>query len=83
MSEPPIKPLDPPMVPIGLIGTLLWGVIGLALLPFRDELAARGHAAWPRVCLAGFLIGAFGTGLMLVRERHRRRAAARLSSSDR
>jgi Protein of unknown function (DUF2530) len=76
----PIKPLDPPMVLIGVAGTAIWGVVGLVLLAFRDRLAAHGHAAWPQICLAGFLIGLAGTGLMLVREANRRRRAANLAS---
>ena len=71
----PIKPLDPPMVPIAIAGTLAWGVVGLVLLAFRDQLDAHGHAVWPQICLAGFLIGLFGTALMLVREANRRRRA--------
>lgn len=65
------------MVPIAIAGTLTWGVVGLVLLAFRDRLAAHGHAVWPQICLAGFLIGVFGTGLMLLREAHRRRATHR------
>jgi hypothetical protein len=73
---PPIKPLDPPMVPIAVVGTAIWGVAWLVSLALRDRLAAQGHAVWPQICLAGFLIGVFGIGLMLVREVYRRRRGA-------
>lgn len=59
-------PLDPPMVPFAVIGTLVWAVVGLALL------AADAPVEWRRICLAGFLLGLPGIGLMALRDRRRR-----------
>lgn len=62
------------MVPVALAGTVLWAVAGLVVL------AADGPAGWLRICLAGFLLGIPGLGIML---RHDRRRARRQAGRDR
>ena len=42
------------------VGTALWGLAFLALLPFRDDLAADGRERWLWTCLAGFGLGLYG-----------------------
>src|SRR5690606_12797958 len=64
-SQP--APLDPPMVPLMVAGTVIWAVIGLGLL------AAAAPSAHLRTCLAGFLFGVAMTGFMWARDRRRRR----------
>jgi hypothetical protein len=66
------------MVPFAVVGIVAWALIGLALLPFRGQLAAHGHANWLWICLAGFLLGFPGLYVMILHDRHRhgRRAAA-------
>ena len=68
--------LDPPMLPFAIGGTALWALIGLALLPFRHDLATRGHGWWLRICLAGVLWGFVGTAAMIRRDANRRRRRA-------
>ncbi len=53
-------------------------MVGLILLPFHDSLTHTGTANGSRICVAGFLLGFPGLGLMLVHDanRRRRRAAA-------
>ena len=78
-EKPPlkqIKPLDPPMVPFVLIGMAIFGLVALALLPFRDQLAANGYGDWIRICVAGIFVALPGLGLMIIHDRNRRRRRA-------
>lgn len=77
-TPPKLEPPDLPMVPFALGGMAVWLVVGLILLPFHNSLNAHGHGEWIRICVAGFLLGFPGLGLMLVHDanRRRRRAAA-------
>jgi len=52
------------MRPLAIGGTVLWALAGLVLLVFRDDLAARGHADWLWICVAGFLLGLLGIAVM-------------------
>ena len=61
------------MLPFAVGGTVLWAVIGLALLPFRHRLDAAGHSSWLWTCVAGFLIGFPGIAVMLRHDAQRRR----------
>jgi hypothetical protein len=76
-----LKPLDPPTVPFAIGGMVVWAVIGLVLLGFRDTLAAHGHTDWLWICLAGFLAGFPGLATMIVHDRHRRARLAAASSA--
>jgi hypothetical protein len=42
------------------VGTALWLVAFVALLPFYDRLITAGRAWWLWTCLAGFGLGLFG-----------------------
>jgi hypothetical protein len=66
--------VTPPAVQINtrrivLIGTVLWFVAFVALLPFYGWLGRHDHRIWLWTCLAGWLLGLVGSALML---RHRR-----------
>ncbi len=61
------------MVPFAVGGVVAWAVIGLALLPFRQRLAAGGHGSWIGICVAGFAWGLVGLAVMVVHDRNRRR----------
>jgi hypothetical protein len=80
---PPIRPLDPPMVPFAVGGMAAWAVAGLVLLGFRSTLAAHGHEEWLRICLAGFLLGLPGLALMLRHDANRRRRRAAVTDGPR
>lgn len=64
------------MVPFAVGGIVAWAVVGLALLPFRDQLQAHGHGSWLSICLAGFLLGFVGLAVMLRHDANRRRRRA-------
>jgi hypothetical protein len=83
VARPPqrqLRPLDPPTVPFAIGGMVLWAIIGLVLLLFRDTLSAHGHTDWLWICLAGFLLGFPGWFVMIRHDRHR--AARRAAGSD-
>jgi hypothetical protein len=75
--RPRLAALDPPMVPFAIGGIVLWAVVGLALLPFRDTLEANGHGDWLPICLAGFLWGFPGLAVMIKHDANRRRRPGR------
>ena len=72
-KRPRPRPLDPPMVPFALGGTIAWAVTGLVLmLFFRDWLDSTGRADWLWICLTGFLLGFPGTATMMRHDAQRR-----------
>ena len=56
----PVEPLDVDGVRTLLVGTILWGIGFVALLPFLGQLRAAGHGWWMWTCLAGFGLGLLG-----------------------
>jgi hypothetical protein len=51
------------------VGTVLWFVGFVVLLPFYDWLGRHGHRIWLWTCLAGWVLGVIG---WLIISRHRR-----------
>jgi hypothetical protein len=51
------------------VGTALWFVGFVVLLPFYSRLGAHHHRVWLWTCLAGGVLGLVGSALMV---RHRR-----------
>jgi hypothetical protein len=66
----PVEPLDVDGVRTVEVGTALWLLGFLALLPFYGRLQDAGNGWWLWTCLAGFGLGLFG----LDHCRRRRRA---------
>jgi hypothetical protein len=54
---------------IVLVGTAIWFVAFLALLPFYGWLGRHGHRVWLWTCLAGWILGLIGYAII---GRHRR-----------
>jgi hypothetical protein len=77
-SRPTPEPLDVDAARVVAVGTILWFVGFLVLLPFRARLAAAGHELWLWTCLAGTGLGLLGLPLCL-----RQRAAVRLARARR
>jgi len=69
-----VEPLDVDGVRTVEVGTALWLVAFVALLPFYGRLQDAGRGWWLWTCLAGFGLGLFG--LEYCRRRRRARAAA-------
>lgn len=55
-----VEPLDVSGIRTVAVGTALWLVAFLALLPFYGELVAQDREWWLWTCLAGFGLGLFG-----------------------
>ena len=70
--------LDIPAVPFAIGGIIIWAVLGLVLLLFKDTLSAHGHTDWLWTCLAGFLLGFPGWFVVARHDRHRRARRANL-----
>jgi hypothetical protein len=60
------------------VGTGLWLLAFVVLLPFKGDLDRHGAGWWLWVCIAGF-----GLGLMGLRMMTRRRSRARRSAAER
>lgn len=70
LPKPDPAPLETDDVRVVGIGTAVWAVLFLVLLPFRARLVATGHGWWLWTCLVGTLLGLVGVGYC-----RRRRAA--------
>lgn len=66
-----VEPLDVDGVRTVTVGTLLWGVAFLGLLPFWGRLQETGRLWWLWACMAGFGLGLFG--IEICRKRRDRR----------
>lgn len=67
----PVAPLDVDGVRTMMVGTILWGVALVALLPFIPTLKANGDLWWLYTCAAGFGLGLLGWDVC--RRRHLKR----------
>jgi hypothetical protein len=76
-GPPPLKALDPPTVPFAIGGMVLWLIASVAVLPVRHD-----HPTWPRICIAGFLLGFLGLAVMIVHDRNRRARRNAAARSD-
>lgn len=55
-----VEPLDVDGVRTVQVGTALWGLAFLLLLPFSGSLEADGRLWWLWTCVAGFGLGLLG-----------------------
>jgi hypothetical protein len=69
-----VEPLDVDGVRAVEIGTILWLVVFVGMLPFYGRLKDDGHGWWLWTCLAGFGLG--GLGVEYCRRRRNRRKAS-------
>jgi hypothetical protein len=69
-----VDPLDLDGVRTMQVGTALWGIALVLLLPFYSRLQADGHLWWLWTCVAGFGLGLVGWD-HCARRRRRRQAA--------
>ena len=73
-----VEPLDVDGVRTVEVGSALWLIGFVALLPFYSELQDNGRAWWLWTCLAGFGLGLFGLEYC----RRRRKARAQRDSAQ-
>jgi len=72
-NRPPAKPLDVDGVRTAKVGTLVWAVAFLALVPFAGRLTDDGRGWWLWTCAAGVVLGLVA---ILVSSRRRARIHA-------
>ena len=73
-----VEPMDVDGVRTMTVGTIVWGVIAIALLPFLGTLDENGRTWWLWTALAGF-----GLGLIGIEYCRRRRNALRMQPGRR
>lgn len=73
-----VEPMDVDGVRTMTVGTILWGVLAVALLPFLGTLQDDGRTWWLWTALAGF-----GLGLIGIEYCRRRRNALRMQPGRR
>jgi hypothetical protein len=64
----PPAPVQVNSAPIIAVGTIIWFVGFVVLLPFYSWLGEHHHRVWLWTCLAGWILGGVG---YLLRRRHR------------
>jgi hypothetical protein len=65
-----VAPIEVDMFKIVVVGTVLYAIAFVVLLPFRTSLGNAGHGRWPWVALSGVVLGLIG--LVLTYRRARR-----------
>lgn len=73
-----VEPMDVDGVRTMTVGTIIWGVIAVAMLPFLGSLEQDGRTWWLWTALAGF-----GLGLVGIEYCRRRRNALHLQPGRR
>ena len=60
LRPPPVQPLDVDGVRVVTVGTALWALAFVALLPFAGALREDGNGEWLGVTGAGAVLGVYG-----------------------
>jgi hypothetical protein len=81
LAQAEVEPLDVDGVRALAVGTVLWLVAFLILLPFAEHLREDGREWWLATCLTGVGLGLIGLGYCVWR-RSRRPSNAQESSDD-
>jgi hypothetical protein len=68
-----LKPMEVDLSRIVLLGTVLYAIAAVILLPMQDSLTHSGHGRWPWIAVSGVGLGLLG----LVYVKRRDRAIAR------
>jgi Protein of unknown function (DUF2530) len=78
----PPEPLPNDGVRTVIVGTVLWGIALIALLPFAGRLNDNGRLWWIATCAVGFGLGLVGLFYCKRRSDALRRAGANPGASD-
>ncbi|MGW0711339.1 DUF2530 domain-containing protein [Streptomyces sp. NPDC002643] len=76
------EPLEGPVVPVIIGGTILWFTLFLAQIPFYGWYADHGHTWWLWTCLAGTALGCLGIHLVKKRDKAIKQHAARQAADE-
>ena len=77
-----VEPMDVDGVRTMTVGTIIWGVAAVALLPFLGTLDQDGHTWWVWTALAGFGLGLIGIEYCRRRRNALRRQPGRRKRTD-
>ena len=66
---------------IVLIGTALYAVVAVILLPLQSTLNHDGHGRWPWIAVSGVVLGLLGFWFLKRRDRAIAKASADAASS--
>ena len=77
-DAPAVTPLDLDAVRTVQVGTVIWAIALVVLLPFHDRLAESDHTWWLWTCVVGVAFGLLGVAFTT---RRRRRIQARNRSA--
>ena len=82
-SEKPseLKPMEVDLARIVLIGTALYAVVAVILLPLQSTLNHDGHGRWPWIAVSGVALGLLGFWFLKRRDRAIAKASADAASS--
>jgi hypothetical protein len=65
---------------IVLLGTVLYALAALVMLPIQSSLTHQGHGRWPWVAVSGMALGLVGLYYVKRRDRSIARARARATT---
>jgi hypothetical protein len=71
-----LKPMEVDLSRIVLIGTVLYAIAAVILLPMQSSLTDDGHGRWPWIAVSGVGLGLLGLGYLKRRDRAIARDAA-------
>jgi hypothetical protein len=77
-----LKPMEVDLSRIVLIGTVLYAIAAVILLPMQSSLTDDGHGRWPWIAVSGVGLGLLGLYYLKRRDRAIARDAARRPDSD-
>ena len=72
-----LKPMEVDLGRIVLIGTVLYAIVAVILLPMQSSLTHDGHGRWPWIAVSGVGLGLLGLGYLKRRDRAIARDAAK------
>jgi hypothetical protein len=70
-----LEPMEVDLAKIVLIGTVLFAIAAVILLPMHGSLSADGHGRWPWVAVSGAGLGLLGLYYLTRRDRAIARSA--------
>ena len=72
-----LKPMEVDLGRIVLIGTVLYALVAVVLLPLQSSLSHDGHGRWPWIAVSGVVLGLLGFCYVKRRDRAIARDAAK------
>ena len=77
-----LKPMEFDLAKVVLIGTVLYAIAAVVMLPLHTSLTSGGHGRWPWIAVSGAGLGLLGLYYLKRRDRAIARDAAAAKDSD-